>query len=78
MAAAVSETTLQNIEEEVEEGLNESTELEKDPVELKKERTTAKSTHTRVMNKVWLLTTELTVTLFELYRTTLWTPTTPP
>ena len=53
MAAAVSETTLQNIEEEVEDGVDESTELEKDPVQLKKERTTAKSTHTRVMNKVW-------------------------
>ena len=38
MAAAVSETTLQNIEEEVEDGVDESTELEKDPVKLKKER----------------------------------------
>ena len=53
MAAAVSETTLQNIEKEVEDGVDESTELEKDPVKLKRERTTAKSTHTRVMNKVW-------------------------
>ena len=53
MAAAVYETTLQDIEEEVEDGDVESTELEKNPVQLKKERTTAKSTHTRVMNKVW-------------------------